>query len=477
MEISYKIKPWEHQKRALDLCRGRQNYAFLMDMGTGKTAVTVNALREKYYQYKRVLKTLVICPVNVCNGWVREFKAHASPNVAKRVCLLTGTQRERVALVEKFRKKYQDNCIFVLNYEGLSMRELVAALGMWAPEVCIADESQRIKNPRAKRTAIAWLLADRAAVKYILTGTPILQSPLDVFSQFRFLDGGETFGPNFYSFRARWFVDKNAGMPSHKHFPDWQPLPGTSEAFHNLIYRKAIRVMKESCLDLPPFVNQRVEATLGKAQARAYNEMLNNFITFLKGRACTAELAITKSLRLQQILSGYIVEEDTGEIVKFDKVPRLDVLSEVVEGLPEKSKFVVWACFRENYNDLAGAVEKLGIKCVRLVGGLSKTQRDKALERFQTDDRVRCMIANPASAGVGVDGMQVANYAIYYSRNFNLEHDLQSNDRIYRGGSNVHNKVTRIDIVAPDTIDELILESLANKHSNAEAVLAWKKRL
>ena len=475
--MHYFLDPWAHIKTALDMCRGKPNFAFFMDMGTGKTGGTINAMREKYAEHKRVLRTLIVCPITVCSGWVKEFKLHASPNVQKRVYVLDGPQKERVATVLKARKKHGDACIFVMNYEALSMKTLVDALHDWGPEICVADESQRIKNPRAKRTAVLWGFSDRAPIKYILTGTPILQAPLDIFSQFRFLDGGATFGTNFYSFRARWFVDKNAGMPTQKYFPDWRPLPGTAEAFNRMIYTKAIRVMKDSCLDLPPFVRQRVEAGLGAAQQKAYTEMLNNFVTFLKGRACTAELAITKSLRLQQILSGYMVAEETGDVLKFDKVPRLDALAEIVEGLPADSKFVVWACFRENYNDIAGVVDKLGVKCVRLVGGMSKTQRDKALQRFADDPKTRCIIANPASAGVGVDGMQVANYAIYYSRNFNLEHDLQSNDRIYRGGSEMHKKVTRIDIVAPDTVDELILESLANKHTNAEAVLAWKKRL
>ncbi len=162
---------------------------------------------------------------------------------------------------------------------------------------------------------------------------------------------------------------------------------------------------------------------------------------------------------------------------RFKQVPRLDVLSEVIEGLPETAKFIVWACFRESYKDIKEVVDKLGISSVQLVGGLSKGARDSAIDKFTKCDGVRCLIANPASAGVGVDGLQVANYAIYYSRNFNLEHDLQSNDRIYRGGSEVHESVTRIDIVAPGTIDEMIMNSLAKKQSDAEAILEWRKAL
>lgn len=448
-----------------------------MDMGTGKTSTTINAMREKFVEHKRILRTLILCPVAVCSGWLREFKSHAAPSVNERVFVLSGSAKDRIKRFKEATAKY-GGCIFVMNYEGLSMKALYNLIEGWRPEIMVSDECQRIKNPHAKRSEACWRLADGALIKYILTGTPILNSPLDIFSQYRFLDNGETFGRNFYSFRATYFHDKNAGMPSHKHFPNWQPLDGIDEVFNQKIYKKAVRVMKDACLDLPPFIRETVEAELGPEQGKAYREMHDYFLSYINNDdAVTAELAITKSLRLQQILSGHAVLDESGEVHKFKSVPRLDTLGDIASGIPLTSKFVVWACFRENYKDIKEVVEKLGIGCVQLVGGMSKEARETALERFKNDSTVRCLIGNPASAGVGVDGLQVANYAIYYSRNFNLEHDLQSNDRIYRGGSEVHRKVTRIDIVTPGTIDELILESLKNKHTSAEAILHWRKKL
>jgi SNF2 family DNA or RNA helicase len=443
----------------------------------GKTSLVVNVAREKYYEHKRILRTLVVCPDGVTGGWLKEYKAHASPKVSERVVVLSGTGKERLRLFESTVAKWEGNCVIVVNYESLSMQPLYAALRRWLPEIVVVDESQRIKNPDAKRSELIWALGDSSKYRYVLSGTPFTNSLLDVFSQYRFLDKGETFTESYYRFRARYFHDKNAGMPSNRHFPNWQPLPGVESELRDLIFKKAVRVMKKDCLDLPPFTRLRVETKLGSDQAKAYEEMRDDFITFLEGDAVTAELAITKSLRLQQILSGYAITDETGEAKRFEKVPRLDTLGEIIEDLPADAKFVIWACFRENYKDLVALVEKLGISCVQLVGGLGKERRDDALQRFVNDPKTRAMVANPASAGVGVDGMQVANYAIYFSRSFNLEHDLQSNDRIYRGGSERHKNVTRIDIVAPGTIDEAILESLAAKQSMAEAVLAWRSAL
>jgi SNF2 family DNA or RNA helicase len=484
--MKFKIPLWKHQERAMLQASHHRDFAFLMDMGTGKTATTINTLRERFYRHHRLLRTLILCPVVVCENWKREFEAHSS--VAEKVFVLIGTQKERIEKFKAAIKKHGD-CIFVANYEALNMKDLYDHFLAYQFEIAIADESQRIKNPKAKRTQLAIRIADHTRYRYILTGTPILNNPMDIFAQYRFLDKGETFGANFFSFRARYFYDKNAGMPKHKHFPDWRPHPDTEKIFNNKIYKKAIRVMKDECLDLPPLVRQRVEVPLSKEQERVYASMHQSFIAYIKDSACVAELAITKSLRLQQIISGFVTldEQDQEQIApgvikkmkdnklhRFDDVPRLKALLELIEDLPHDSKFIIWCSFRDNYRMIWDAVEKLGINCVYLTGGLTQTTREKAIESFQEDPLTRCMIANQGAGGVGVN-LTAASYAIYYSRNFNLEYDLQSEARCHRGGSEIHKKITRIDLVAPGTIDEQILNSLEKKQSAAEAILEWRK--
>jgi len=473
--LKYKLTPWEHQKEAIIFGRDKIEIAYFMDMGTGKTGATINSLRERYAAHKRILKTLIICPVQVCAGWGREFKAHAPPNVSDKAYVLVGSAKERLAIAATALVE-NNYCIFITSFEALVRDDLLNFFKKWEPEICIADESHRLKNPKAKTTLAATSLADMASYKYALTGTPMPNSLQDIYAQFRFLDRGETFGTNFFKFRTKYFYDKNLGMPGDKHFPNWQPKKDTEAIFNELIYQKAFRVMKSECMDLPPFVRIRHEVKLGKEQAKAYKEMHRDFVTIIDDDACVADLAITKSIRLQQILSGHAKLDDSGEIHVFKGNPRLNAVADIVGDLPPGAKVVVWACFKENYIGIEAALKKIKVKCVQLVGGMSKTQRNQSLYSFMNNATVRCMIANPASAGTGVDGMQVANYAIYYSRSFNLEYDLQSNDRIYRGGSEIHDKVTRIDLVAPDTLDEAILESLDNKLKASEAVLAWRKK-
>lgn len=474
--IKYKIEPWEHQKKAIAFADDKHEIAFFMDMGTGKTCATINSLRRRYAVHGRILKTLIICPVQVCSGWESQFKAHAPTNVSDKVYVLTGSAKQRLAkaamgLVEN------NYCIFVTSFEALVRPELLDFFKKWGPEVCVADEAHRLKNPKAKTSCAATVLGDMASYKYALTGTPMPNSLLDIFSLFRYLDRGETFGTNFFKFRSKYFYDTNAGMPSAKHFPNWVPKDDTIDIFNKLIYAKAYRVMKSECLDLPPLVKIKHLVYMSDEQEKAYREMYKDFVTYLGDDACVAELAITKSIRLQQILSGHAKLDESGEIYTFKANPRVKAVVEVIEDLPENAKVVIWACFKENYSVIEEALNKRKIRSVRLVGGMSKSQRDASLYSFRENPKVRCMIANPASAGTGVDGMQVASYAIYFSRSFNLEHDLQSNDRIYRGGSEIHDKITRIDLVTPDSMDELILTSLENKLRASEAVLKWRKAL
>ena len=355
------------------------------------------------------------------------------------------------------------------------MPELFKLLKEWQPEVLIVDEAHKCKSIESKRTKFVIELADKAQHKLILTGTPILNSGMDIWAQYRVLDGGETFDRNFYAFRARWFEDKNAGMPSHKHFPDWRPRPGTYAAFNDLIYRKATRVLKKDCLDLPPLVRQRLEVELAPDQARMVREMERDFVTYLKDKACVAQIALTKGLRLQQMVSGFFVDEQ-GEEHTYKKNPRMDALGELLADVAPAHKVIVWTNFRASYEPILELCKKLKLPAVSLYGGMTDKRRQESIDNFQTEKDVRVMVANPAAGGVGVT-LTAASYMVYYSRGFHLEHDLQSEARCHRGGSEIFERITRIDIVAEGTIDEVILDALARKESLANNILRLRELL
>ena len=452
---------------AIERAKDLNGYALFFDMGAGKTCTAINILRHKCYNENRLLKTLVLCPPVVRENWRREFLTH-STIPGDKIHVLDGSSKKRL---EKFQ---QNDGIFITNYESLIMKDLFKAFHNWRPEMLIADESHKLKSPKSKRTKAAISLADVSKYKLLLTGTPILNTGMDIWSQFRILDGGQTFDKNFYAFRAKWFVDKNAGMPRQQYFPKWVPIPGMEESFNKKIYQKASRVLKKDCLELPPLVRERVEVEMSPEQMRMYKAMEKDFIAYLDGKACVASIALTKVLRLQQIVSGFFTD-DAGENHCFETNPRLNALKDILEGISSDHKIVVWATFRASYGPISNICDRLGIEYVTLYGGMSDKERQKAIDSFQGDKKVRVVIANQAAGGTGV-GLTSASYSVYFSRSFNLEHDSQSEARNYRGGSEIHEKVTRIDLVAPGTIDETILDALSRKENIANNILKLRER-
>lgn len=325
----------------------------------------------------------------------------------------------------------------------------------------LVHNCQRLKSPTSKRTKNCAKLRQSCKFAYILSGTPILKSKLDLFGQFLILDNGASFGTNFFKFRLKWFVDKNVHMPRAKHFPNFVERTEMSQYFADIVDKSTLAVKKETCLDLPPLIRQTVYVELGKDQSRVYKELERHFIAFLDDETCAAPLAITKGLRMQQVLSGHL-PMDNGEVVTFDDNPRATALEELLEDIAPHHKVIVWCVWKEDYKQVRAICTKLKLESRELHGEIPNKDRVQFMDDFNGNDKVRVLIGNPVACGLGVN-LVAASYSIYYSRNYSLENDLQSMARNYRFGSGVHDKVVRIDIVAKDTLDEVVLESLAAK--------------
>ena len=459
--MEYLVPLWEHQKKAVELSKSQTSFALFMETGTGKTATLINILRTLFTKNKRIGKTLIFSPPITLSNWHREWGVHSK--IQEQVCVLKGSGAKRLKDFLKGDKK-----IYITNYEALLMEPLFEAFLKWEPEVLVGDESHKTKDIKARRTKQFILLSDIAKHKYLLTGTPVLNTPMDIFSQFRALDGGETFGKNFFAFRATYFYDANASMPRDRYFPNWKIRPGAIEEINEKIYTKAYRVRKEECLDLPPLVKQVHEVELSPEQARAYEEMKQDFITTIRGETCVATLAITKALKLMQIVSGFVNAEKASVRMKW--TPRQLALQELLETLCIEHKVLVWAVFKENYRQIAEVCDALKLKFVEVHGEVSEKDREVAVKNFQKDPETKVFIGHPGSGGIGINLVE-ASYSIWYSRNFSLEQDIQAEARNYRAGSEQHVKITRIDLVARGTIDEEITKRLANKQAISDRVL------
>lgn len=471
--MEYFVKPWQHQLEAIDRAKALKEFALFFEQGCGKTSTAINILRHWMAQENAHIPTLIFCPPIVIENWKKEFGVHSK--LERYVVCLTGPQVKRAELLRK-KIIYEENVIAVTNYEALLMTDLMLEVEKWKPRALILDECHKIKTHNAKRTKAATRLSDTCEYKLLLSGTPILNSSMDIYSQFRVLDGGESFGKNFYQFRGRYFYDKNSGMPTQRHFPNWQLKPSAMGELQDKIKKKAIQVKKADCLDLPPLVRQVIHVPMTPEQEKLYKAMKTEFIAYLDDKACVAQLAITKALRMQQIVSGFVKFAD-GTQKRLADTPRMAALKDLLETITPEHKVIVWAVFKENYDQIRQVCNELGIAYAECTGEMSHTQKMDSVERFSSDPSCRVFFGHPLSGGIGVN-LVAASYSIWFSRNFSLEADLQAEARNHRGGSEIHQKITRIDLVTPGTIDELVTERLSGKEQlGAEMLRSLREKL
>lgn len=471
--MKFYVEPWAHQREGIERAESERDFAYLFDCGCGKTSTAINAIRRKFEQAGRWMNTLILGPPIVVDNWCREWKIHGADFPSYRVIPLVGPGMKRLKHFHKVLETNRDRpgTIFVTNYEALLMKELYAALLAWGPEILVLDESHKCKEGTAKRTKAATALGDGTLHNFLLTGTPTPNSPLDLFAQWRILDRGQSFGKNYFVFRARYFVDKNAAMPRGSYFPNWVIRPGALAELNAIIYKKAMRITKADALDLPPLVRQVVTVEMEPEQARLYRAMKEDYVAFLDSAACVGDLAITRALRLQQIVSGYVTFDD-GSSKSFTDCPRLAALKELLEQLTPSHKVIVWAVFRENYAQIRKVCEALGVQYTELHGEVASRDRVRNVDLFNSDPQCRVLIGNQQAGGIGIN-LVSASYAIFFSRNFSYVDDYQAESRNHRGGSKEagHEKITRIDLVAKETIDELVLTSLHGKQKISEELL------
>lgn len=480
------IKPlWPHQERAFNEAirlyeenekegRTQTGYALFFEPRCGKTATAINILRYLCAQRKSRLRTLIFCPPRVMSTWKAEILIHSKFAPAE-IVLLTGSAERRAKELAS-----TGGSILITNYESLLMPRLFERFESWDPEFLIFDESHRLKDSRAKRSILAALLAERANYRLILTGSPVLNSPADLYQQFKILDGGETFSYHDYrtnkleplsfkGFMNTYFVDQNLGMARHKHFPKWELRPGAMEEISTKIAKKSMRITRAECLSLPPNEEITLRVEMSPEQEKLYLEMRRDFITWYKESPVVASLAITKTIRLLQITSGFVKTED-GKEEHLVTIPKQRALQDLLEDLLPTGKALVWCVFKENYRQVREVCEALKVRYVEVHGLINASEAEKNIESFQKDEGVRVFIGHPESGGEGINLVQ-APYNIFYSRNHSLKHSLQASAR-NQSQDSTHLKTTRYDIVARGTIDELVAEVVKQKEKMANAAYA-----
>ena len=472
-------EPFKHQKDAVASCHNTDmhNYAYLMEMGTGKTLTALIDLL--LLNNKDIVEcAVVLAPKSVYRNWMKEINTFISSDYDYKVntwdpSMIDPYTKENLS-TEKFFVAGRESKlhVFLMNIESLStpkgMNYLSAFLSRkdLSRTMMIVDESTTIKTPTAKRTKNLIKITKDIAYKRILTGTPVTKSPLDIYTQFAFLDTKILGQSNYYAFRARYAKIINRPTSGGRHFPlitGYQRL----EELEEKIYTHAFRVKKEECTDLPDKVYQKRFVTMSEKQLVAYESLRRNAMFIFNDNTTTSVNRLSQIVKLHQVCCGFTINDD-GEI---HDVPnkRYDELLNVLE--ESDGKVIIWANYRHNIETITQKLkDKYGdTSTAAFYGDTDNQVRMDLVENFQNKGHdLTYLVANPKTGGYGIT-LTASHTVVYFSNNYDLEIRLQSEDRAHRIGQK--NKVTYVDFVCKGTVDEKILTALKNKVDIASQVM------
>lgn len=442
-------------------------HGLLWEMGTGKSKTIIDSFGRLYLDHQIEAVILVGDKGNYRN-WADQIQQHLPDEIPRRVGIWScgGGQKNRNHLAT-LNARADALAIVLVNIEAFvsqtTLDYLEKFIGGRRVFMCV-DEATSIKNPAARRTKAAKKLGRRCTHRRIATGTPITQSPLDVYAMTDFLQSGCLGFTSFVAFRANFAqmvrMHLGPGRPSFNKVIGYQRLDELSLRLDEC----CTRITKDECLDLPAKIYLTEEVKMSGAQADAYHRIKTEALLQLEQGLLTSTSALTTLIKLQQIVCGH-VRLDDGQIAHFEN-NRIPALLELLAKLGPQ-KVIIWCAFQEDVRLVQRALIKAGRKPVCYFGPATELERSDALFRF-VQGNATDFVGTQATGGKGLT-LVVAAYVIYYSNTFSLEHRLQSEDRAHRIGQ--HKNVTYIDLVTPGTVDEKLLAAHKAKQDLAHQVL------
>lgn len=453
LPMPIKGTPYKHQQAAFDFaCRKfgllptdsrSRGVALLMEMGTGKT-LTAIGITGILSQFGLINKVMVVAPLSILGVWESEFAQFAA--FPYSLTILKGTSDKKRQMLKNI--KGDGLQVIVVNYE--SARVLEDELLQFDADLIIADEAHKIKENRSKQSKVMHELGDNASYKLLLTGTPITNKELDIFSEYRFLNS-YVFGTSFYSFRNRYFDMVGYGQHIPR-FRRWM-LEDFLQRMHSIAYR----VTKAECLDLPEITEEVRAIQLEPKAMKLYDELEEDSFTELKGSEVTAANVLTKLLRLSQVTGGHLTDDESS--CHQISTAKLDALSDIIDSAVEEGrKLVVMARFVPELNDIEALLQKKNIGHAVIRGGVK--DRAGEVERFQNDPECMVFVGQIAAAGLGIT-LTASSTMVFYSLDYSMANFDQAKARIHRVSQteNCH----YIYLVAESTVDRKVLRALRGK--------------
>lgn len=480
-DYAFRTKPYQHQLEAFAISRDKPEFALFMEQGTGKTWVDINTACYLFLK-KKIDGHLVICPNAMKDPWDEMYREHAPESIDLDIFIWEAKTRHKAeAWILKQTTGVQPLRILVMNVEAFS-GELGARIGALFVarhgSLVTVDESSKIKSNSAKRTKTVTKVGKGAYYRRIMSGTPVTQSPLDIFSQARFLNPNLLGHSSYWSFRNRYAILGGFNM---RQVVGYSNMPELQEKVAQFSYRK----LKVECLDLPDKIYEKRIVELEPEQQRLYNEMRDDMQAELGEVKFSVTIALQKITALARITGGFFPHEgEDSEGLPMRLLteipgtnPKMVALYDLIEEKPE-DKFIIWAKFTAEIEMIGEALaETFGDDQVVLFYGKTNQAERKANRlAFQHDPgRARFFVGQAKAGGMGLT-LTSSHQVVYYSNDYDLEARIQSEDRAHRIGQTKN--VVYTDLVAKGTIDLRLLAALRNKKGLADLVtgdptLSW----
>lgn len=463
-----KANLFQHQVRGYNMAlinfTLRRGFGFLFEMGCGKTLTAIAVAGTLYAEHK-INKLLVVAPTSVCSVWPEDFGKFADfPHLEK---IMLGTKSQRLKQLKELESfPCEALKVAVINYESVWRDDIFSKLVEFNADMIICDESQRIKTHDAQQSKAMHKLGDLARYKLILSGTPVQNNAVDLYSQYRFLDP-TVFGNNFYKFRNRFCV---MGGFNRRQIVNYKDLDLLIKKEHSIAYR----VTKKEALDLPEQTFETRYITLTSSEKKLYNTLKKESATELaNGGTISASTVLTKLLRLQQFTGGFVIAdgEEKPQQIGSGKINALeDIVDDYV--IDSGKKLVIFARFRAELDLIRKLLDKKKLKYGVIYGDIKLSDRGEIVRDFQENKETKVFLAQIDTAGLGIT-LTAADTCVYYSVNFNYAAYSQSLARIHRIGQ--RNTCTYIHLTTKGTVDELIMKALHKKEDLAKTIVDdWK---
>lgn len=448
--------PFDHQRETFNRALSKPAFLMSLDMGMGKTYTSLEVARYCLIE-GRAKKVIISCPNHLKYNWEAEIKL-AIPDLDVNVAILDGTNAKRVKQIKS------DHDIMIINHENCRIPNILAELKKQGYDLLIIDEIHAFRNAKAQQSKGMYQLAQTTKYRYGLTGTPISGKDITgYFGIFRILDPA-VIGFNSLTAFKRYYciLDYSRG---YEQILDYKNL----NEFYEKLAPNVISYKIDEVMDMPERTYKNTVLQFSDKDMKRYKEFekhqLLEFLSDMDSGEMTAQNALTKMLRLRQMTSGFVTDDESGIIENINSY-KIDALREMMRSEYEGTKLVIACNFKHEIKMIAELLRSLKIDFVEYHGEIKTKQRHINTERFRDEPKCQVLVGM-LSTFIGFNA-DVANHMLLFSQTYSHDHFDQGCARIFR--PNQKNNCIYNSLVMDKTIDTFIQEVLSSKGSFIENI-------